>query len=374
VADPIEIIEGLRGVQEGIGEFVRNGPSTGLPGYVRDKYRERCRQFANLPAWARLLGNGPLGTMDRICRPYWDDNGWDGPEVAPAPFTGGQCPGKRYEVSSEIVNPAGTVFNSGTIVFVGPLGAPSFGEVSPGRYELRMTTGGTTTSFPAPCSSITSTTTADRLVRGVTSAPGQTFTGRVTSVTVCASDGADNCGDPPPEFPIRPGPNPPPDPGPVGGPVPTDNPENPTGPPLIPIPPYQDPIYGPIPIVGPTGPPGGGTPPPPPGDIGDPGSPSDTGVGGEAEGEAPAGSILVGLRIDVLASPPKARQFAPGVFRAACYIYMGAASNLDQDYGGSMLKSGQFFFAEKENLTHWLVSANTGYNHRVTPYYREVEE
>jgi hypothetical protein len=165
----------------------------------------------------------------------------------------------------------------------------------------------------------------------------------------------------------------------VVGPPPITNPDNPTGPPLIPIPPFQDPVYGPTPIVGPEGPAGdpgdtgGGTPPPPPGDIGDPGGPSDTGAGGEAEGEAPEGSILVGLKIDILASPSKARQFAPGVFRGACYIYMGAASNLDQDYGGSMLKSGQFFFAEKENLTHWLVSANSGYNHRVTPYYREVE-
>ena len=352
MADPIAIIEGLRNFEDAAGEFIRDGPSTGLPGYVRDGYRERCDQFANLPAWARVLGNGPSGALDRICTPYWDDNGWDGPEVGPPPFPGGQCEGVIYTV---------TLQNNSTS---GPFGAPQ-SRSGPG---------------PVVGAFVTITLPPATGVAGIEFANGKINTlsgGSVAAPTILGvvrQDGQpDLCGDPP--APITPGPNPPPDPGPVGGPVPTPNPDNPTGPPLIPLPPYQDPVYGPIPIVGPTGPTGPPVDPgPPPGDIGDPGGSSDTGAGGEAEGEAPEGSILVGLKIDVLASPPKARQFAPGVFRGACYIYMGVASNLDQDYGGSMLKSGQFFFAEKENLTHWLVSANTGYSHRVTPYYREVEE
>jgi len=374
VSNPIEIIGGLRDVQDRIGEFVRDGPSTGLPGYVRDKYRERCNQFANLPAWARALGNGTAGTMDRICTPYWDDNGWDGPEVTPPPFNGGQCDGELYLVEIGWTNDGTGVRQKVSRVAFGPIGPASI-LVDGFTNRLQFGSRGArasqdcATAPPAvePYAISTVSSTA-----GSRSAPG------IDSISKCS--GADNCGDPPTEFPTRPGPNPPPDPGPIGGPVPTDNPNDPTGPPLIPIPPYEDPIYGPTPIVGPTGPtggtgePGGGTPPPPPGDIGNPGGASDTGAGGEAEGEAPEGSILVGLKIDILASPPKARQFVEGIFRGAVYIYMGVTGNLDQDYGGAMLKTGQFFFAEKDNLTHWRINANNGYNHRVTPYYRELEE
>jgi hypothetical protein len=73
------------------------------------------------------------------------------------------------------------------------------------------------------------------LVRGVTSAPGLAFTGRVTSIVICPTDGADDCGDLPNE-PV-PGPNPPPDPGPTPGPEPTTDPDDPTGPPHKPKPP-----------------------------------------------------------------------------------------------------------------------------------------
>jgi hypothetical protein len=117
----------------------------------------------------------------------------------------------------------------------------------------------------------------------------------------------------------------------------------------------------------------GGTTGPNPGDIGSAGDPDSTGSGGDTEGNGSPGQILTGLKIDVLESPPQANQYAEGVFRGACYIYMGVTDNLDQDYGGSMLRSGQFFFAEKDNLTHWLVSANNGFNLSVTPYYKEAE-
>lgn len=373
MANPFGIIESLDNFEKAAGEFIRDGPSTGLPGYVRDGYRQRCDQFANLPPWAKLLGNGPSGSLDRICTPYWNDNGWDGPEVAPPPFEGGQCDGLAYATTISIRNPNSGVITDVTGKAIGPVTNLGLRPAGTGQeifinsrgYAAGAGCAQTTPPTGPPAETIIGTTGANRTLEGV-------------SVVPCGFD--DNCGNPAPPSPVRPGPNPPPNPGPLPGPEPTDDPDNPTGPPLVPLPPYQDPIYGPTPIVGPTGPsgnpgdPGGGTPPPPPGDIGDPGSSSDTGAGGESEGEAPEGSILVGLKIDVLTSPPKARQFAPGVFRGACYIYMGVASNLDQDYGGSMLKSGQFFFAEKENLTHWLVSANSGYNHRVTPYYREAEE
>ena len=374
MANPFGIIESLDNFEKAAGEFIRDGPSTGLPGYVRDGYRKRCDQFANLPPWAKLLGNGPSGALDRICTPYWDDNGWDGPVPGVPAIVGGQCE-ERYSFNATTNRGPGTQDEVYRIVAWGPItGARVVGPGTPSvSLEINcrgLSTGYCFNSFPVQVA---------QGWHGFAGGSNVQWTNPTISAMNRCSGSGDPCGDSPVEGPSV-GPNPPPDPGPLPGPEPTDDPDNPTGPPLTPLPPYQDPIYGPTPIVGPTGPsgdpgdPAGGTPPPPPGDIGDPGSPSDTADGGETEGEAPEGSTLVGLKVDVLTSPPKARQFAPGVFRGACYIYMGVASNLDQDYGGSMLKSGQFFFAEKENLTHWLVSANPGYNHRVTPYYRETEE
>jgi len=117
---------------------------------------------------------------------------------------------------------------------------------------------------------------------------------------------------------------------------------------------------------------GGGGNAPPPGDVGNPGPGESTGEGGDSEGEAPEGSVLVGLLLDLIEAPAGAREFEPGVYRAGAYVYMGTPTGLDQDFAGSMLSDGQFIFAEKENLTRWRVRANNGFNWFVTPYYREV--
>jgi hypothetical protein len=53
---------------------------------------------------------------------------------------------------------------------------------------------------------------------------------------------------------------------------------------------------------------------------------------------------------------------------------MGGAAGLDQDFAGSALAQTQFVNAESENATRWRVQANPGYDVRVTPYYREVQE
>jgi hypothetical protein len=113
--------------------------------------------------------------------------------------------------------------------------------------------------------------------------------------------------------------------------------------------------------------------PPPPGDVGSPGASEATGIGGEAEGEAPEGEVLVGLALDLVSAPPSPKLFAPGVYRGAAYVFMGTDAGLDMDYAGSMLKDGSFIFAEKDNLTKWAVTANPGYNWSVTPFYREAE-
>jgi hypothetical protein len=125
-----------------------------------------------------------------------------------------------------------------------------------------------------------------------------------------------------------------------------------------------------IPIGG-----GDGTAPPsgPPPGGGTAGGSSDTGAGGEAEDEADEGEMLWGLKIDILDTPPEPKLYAPGVYRAVCYIYMGDSDGLDHDPAGAMLRDGQFVLAERDYLTKWRVAANVGYNLRITPYYKPIE-
>ena len=364
MADPRAIIEGIRNFEEAAGEFIRDGPSTGLPGYVRDGYRERCRQFANLPPWARLLGNGPSGALDRICTPYWADNGWDGPEANPPDVIGGQCPGVSYRYTA-------TGFDRGNVIVNNVRTCPSnaFGPIGVRRLlngagnfvEVQVT------FFTAAGAPVFAT---------FISGNPANVTGTITNVVRC--DGQlDDCGDSPTDGP-RVGPNPPPDPGPVVGPPPTDNPGNPTGPPLIPLPPYNDPIYGPTPIegpTGPTGPPGGGGNDP----VGGPGSPGDggdTGTGGENEGSADEGDELVGVLVQVLTAPQGANRFFNNselVYRGPYYVAMGYPGRLGLDMSGGTAETLQFFHAQQRGLTDYRVRANVGFNLRVTPYYRELE-
>lgn len=117
---------------------------------------------------------------------------------------------------------------------------------------------------------------------------------------------------------------------------------------------------------------GGGLGPSSPGDIGSPGMPASTGAGGDAEGEAPPGSVLTGLQLSLETLPLYAREYAPGVFRGACYVYMGVPGRLDQDFAGALLRDNQFVFAELDFFTAWRVTANPGFGIRVTPFYREV--
>lgn len=210
--------------------------------------------------------------------------------------------------------------------------------------------------------------------------PNGFFVFRYRNLTFTRVDGLpDNCGDPEPQ---------------------TKLPNAPTG--LPPLPPnitIDVPGFGPVTVTIEPGPDGDpvicveevqvcvevdqddepappGQPPsvPPPGDVGEPGGGGDTGPGGDSEGEAPPGSVLTGLLMELLEAPESAREYAPGIYRAGAYIYMGTDVGLDQDFAGSLLEDGQFVFAEKDNLTSWRVRANVGFNWRVTPYYREVSE
>jgi hypothetical protein len=250
---PGKIVDGLLGVEDSIGDFIANGPSTGFGGHVRDEYRKRCNQYANLPAWARALGGVPGGAMSRVCQPYWDDNGWDGPSRDAPPFTGGQC-ATPYNV--RVVDPQGPI-----IYFEDTLQGPIGGfttSPAPGFFRLFL-------NVPF----------AGGIAQRNIQDPGAEALARLEQTVTRADGQPDNCGDLPTE--LEPGTNPPPNPGPTPGPEPTADPSNPSGPPLLPVEPYIDPIYGPIPVEGPDDG-GGGTEPPGNPDT-SPGSPENVGAG-----------------------------------------------------------------------------------------------
>ena len=110
-------------------------------------------------------------------------------------------------------------------------------------------------------------------------------------------------------------------------------------------------------------PPGGGTA----------GTPVATGVGGEADGDAPSGKMLWGLKVTITTAPANANQFSPGIYRGVCYVYMGDENGLDNDTAGATMASGQMVLAERDYLTKWRVVANDGYNLSITPYYKDTE-
>jgi len=352
--------DGVDQLVTGEGEYIRAGEPRGTVGKVGQAIaRSYCRQYGANPGAAKF---GNAARIENACRPYLDDQDPGKGAKVRVPFPGGQCAGLytltySYNVIQGNGQPSATT-TTRTATVLGPIsnfrgvGLPAFQSI-----RIRIGTGADAVLLSGSC-------------------PQGCYT-NITFISAVRQGGLpDNCGDPPPVVT---------QPGPIADPNPPPFRFNPNGDinvnvgvDVLPDGTINVGIGGPttnVNIFPPEGG-GGGTGPtgPPPGDIGSAGGSTDTGAGGEAEGEAPAGDILVGLKIDILASPPKARQFAPGVFRGAGYIYMGVIGNLDQDYGGSMLKSGQFFFAEKENLTHWQVSANNGYNWRVTPYYREASE
>lgn len=128
--------------------------------------------------------------------------------------------------------------------------------------------------------------------------------------------------------------------------------------------------FPPVPSGGGETPPGSGYDP---GDLGEPGDSEDTGEDGEASGCAPANSVLVGVKIDILPPFPKVNQYDDQVWRGVAYVYMGIPGLLALQPEGVAVRSGQLILAPVDYLTCWEVRANTGYNLSVTPYYREKE-
>lgn len=352
-------------------------PSNPLSRFQYDMGRSACE------AWARGDGSSILPGrelfMRDTCSPYIDSIG----DVPPGasfdpPFVGGQCTGTVYTVGwttscEDILN--GASIGSGTgsrtaggTTFAGPISSivPTPATFTPAgkprSWVARVISGGGTTTTDLP------------IVFTDIGAPGTNTERRMKSFSATftrVSGAADTCGSKPPEWDAgRPGagfPAPAPIPSPPGFDIPFPgitvgiNPDGTInidfgdgGPPLV-----VDP--GTVPGSG-----GGADPGTP-----EAGTPGSTGAGGEDEGEAPEGKELWALKIDINAFPPEPNEYAPGVYRAVCYVYMGDENGLDHDPAGAMLKSGQLVLAEKEGLTRYLVSANLGYNLTITPYWRK---
>lgn len=348
-------------------DFLANDDPVGVPAqFQRQIGRLACRSYArgggpqNLPGFDAAWGG--------LCGPYLDSIG-EAPTPGggvDVPFSGGQCPGVNYRVSWSW---SAGAFNSGPLTAdrTGPL---SFDRSGTGSLD---------------CGPSGGTYTVITMREGTGNSPVNIMSGcgaTLNGITVQRLDGQpDECGDPPPEY---------------------DPPKIKPGLPTIPTTPVDFPGIGPIgvdinfdpdgtinvslPDIGVEvgiedpfglGGDGGGTPPgggaPPPGDVGSPGSPEAVGPGGEAEGEAPPGSVLTGVRVQITAFPNSRAKYTEDVFRGAYYVYMGVPGLLDLDFGGAMVRQDQFFFAEQPNLTKWRVSANTGYELITTPYYREIE-
>jgi hypothetical protein len=364
-------------VAEDLGPFIAGPrPSNPALGAYHDYTRWVCDSYSNVPAWAQtasaVAGVGWIGvdmSIGEICRPYLGNDGM--PRAVPV-VPGGQCDGVCYVVTIVADNsPNGYQFRTR-----GPIGGVRFVPLSGGgRVEVLSR------SVPIP-GSAPSCNALDVLAWRSTGLGGSGGTNPRVTATARTDGLPDNCGNVRPTAPTRgPSPRPNPGPNPPGGgqppvldprgrwifrPGPIRSPYNEPDTPCPPIDPYRpgrgdddDPFYGPE--------------NPEPGDPGSPGLPSPTGEGGDAEGTAPADTELSGLRVDVLEVPPNANQYATGVYRGVFYAYMGNEAGLDQDYAGSMVTDGQFILAERSGLTRWRVSANPGYNVRVTPYYREVD-
>lgn len=367
-------------------QYIRDGQPIGIiPLIGQAVARQACRRYADNPD---ALPGDTAANYEKACRPYLEDIGYGaGPQID-KPFDGGQC-ATNYTVEvrgnvNVIDCNTGNVFNAGPAFNAragirGPISGLTLaltggGACGPTSSEVRGVDGnGLPFSFPG--------------LNGVNQSSRVSYTG--VTFTLLREDGQpDNCGNP---APIVTGPVPPSAPGPVREPfapspgtdIDIDLTIGPTGDITFNI------GVGPV-TIDPFGDGGDGgdgdgdnpgidqpgTAPSsglPPGDIGQPGEPSETPPGGSAAGCAPANSVLVGIKIFIVAAPEFGSEYDPQVRRGVCYAYMGVPGNLALEPSGVALRSGQMLFAPLDNLTCWQVVANTGYVLQVVPYYRALE-
>lgn len=381
-----------RAVVAGEAEYLVSGEPTSISGFISQQAgRSACRIYG---AGDIALSDRATARYERVCRPYLASIGQNDIGDIELPARGGQC-AETYVVDYEFRKRTSAQFSCQPFgpwtPVVGSNGIPTGAIVGPVSGPVERIT---VVSAPAGSNRrqefAFQTANGEKFINLEGSASRAYWAGcgpayEIRGVRFRRADGsADTCGNQPPI--VRP-------PTPTPDPTPPPFPFNPfpgvdididvdlkpdgsieidfgTGP--ITVDPFPDVNVD----VGGGGGGGGGV-----GEPGDPGAPTETGAGdgttgegGSAEGAAPAGSVLTGVRVDILQAPVTRVRYTPEIDRGVVYVYMGTDNGLGLETSGSMLRSGQFFFAQKDYLTKWQVRSRFGYNTLVTPYYREVED
>lgn len=361
------VLEAAAGVAiAGEAGYIATGAPTGVIASVGvGLARAACRRYAGNPGGVSAEAGA---RFEKACRPYLDSIG-EGTGLVPNAIAGGQCAGQGYAVYYENRTSGSPQYNeSSPIVVFGPIRGRSIVQTGTGPSVTTLTIQASN-NLGQPQNFTATVGVASQFVRW----------GRMTT----SPPGGDilACGNAPPT---------------VTQPQPPANPRGPVFPINISPSVNVDAVinigaqgdiditigdttvnidpFGGLPGDGSDPPTGGGGDEPglEPGDQGDPGGEVVAPGGEDAEGEAPPGFVLVGLKITSLEPPPFAQTAALGVFRGAAYIYMGGDAGLDLDPAGATISLNQFIFAEKDNLTKWRVRANVGFEIGVTPYYREA--
>jgi hypothetical protein len=352
-------------------EYIRDGnPESLFDALPLAAARQGCRRYADKG------GDYPArraARAERACRPYLDSLDYNDPPQVKLPFRGGQCAAVYVVSATQTTNLSGT--SNITFRALGPIGGVRLVQVSGNNYDWEVFCSGANFAS-STCGTMPPGAPGWVRIGGVNSSDGNQTTS-ITSITPC---GADNCGNPPPEYSP---PSTPAIPGPPREPF-TRVPDididievevNVDGSLDIDIgtgPINIDPFDDPEPEDG-GGVDGGDLVP----DGGTAGDPADTGDGGTAAGCAPSGQELVGVRVEVLERPIGFNQYANNpaeVIRGIGYVRMGYPNRLALDMGGAAVISPQFFLAPVRGLTCWEVRANLGFINRVTPFYRELPQ
>ena len=323
--------------------------------------RRYCDFVGSQPGQAILPWTGQGLVAPLLCKPYWDSQGYDAPVAGDPPFNGGQCVGVGYFVPVEIFNTTTQQWGAVTNL------SNCFGPIT----AITVTSTGMNQSILKVFCRNSSGNPIER------TSSQNVVVERLRAGTIGVDGGGDpsECGDPPFDG-FEPGDNPPPTPTFPLGEEPGFEPD---GQPFFFVPPIDSPIGGdpidvpPQPDPDPTDPgsPGDDTPT----DPGEPGDPEETVPGGESSGCAPEGSEITGVFVEIVEFPENAARFQNNQrqpFRGAGYIAMGWPDLLGVDVSGGVINLEQFFHAQQRGITCWRVTANTGFELRCTPYYREL--
>lgn len=371
-----ETAKGILGAAPGVAQaaaaaYIKDfDPPGPIPVVGVEIARAACRRYADNP-------DAPPGrvaaALESVCRPYLDDIGYGTPPTIKLPFRDGQCAGVLYNLTwtgKQYFSDCSSIDTGGTIGVIGP--------VTGTFYDNTGSSGG----GPPGCPTAPGTAWRVNTGGGVVTILGAGGGVQGSVVSVVRADAVPtNCGNPvpivtppgTPAVPDPPGPQPF-NPGP-GIDIDVDVEIGPTGDITFNIgtgPITIDPFGGGEDGGGEDGggAPGSGLPP---GDIGTAADPVPTDPEGKASGCAPPNSVLVGVKVNIVATPEFGSEYDPLVRRGACYVYMGTEGNLALEPAGVALRSGQMFYAYPDNLTCWEVNANTGYVLQVIPYYRALE-